>query len=90
MRCQLGEHLLLFEPIADIPKLTLRWPDADSDLGVSRGRHGCLESRRPNEGLYAELIKAMTLWEVDQGLAQPQLSLDQTPPPRLRLYTWQA
>ena len=62
MQCQLGEHLLLFEPIADIPKLTLPWPDADFDTGFSRGPHGCLESHGPNGGLYAELIKAMTLW----------------------------
>ncbi len=64
MHCTLGENLSLFEPVTDIPKLTLPWPEADFDAGVSRGPHVCLESGESGGGVYAELIKAGMLWYI--------------------------
>ena len=62
MQCKMGENLALFEPIANIPKLTLPWPEADFEAGISQGPHGCLESGQGNGGIYAEMVKALTLW----------------------------
>lgn len=62
MQCGLCEKLSHFEPIADIPKLPLPWPEKDFDAGISRGPYICLESGGVNGGIYAELIKALTLW----------------------------
>jgi hypothetical protein len=58
----MGENLSLFEPVADIPKLPLPWSEADFDAGSSRGPYVCLESGENGGGVYAELIKALTLW----------------------------
>jgi len=62
MQCQMAEQLSLFEPVADMPNLTLPWPEEDFDAGVSRGPPVCLESGGGNGGIYAELVKALTLW----------------------------
>lgn len=62
MHCQMGEHLSFFEPIADIPKLSLPWVEVDFDVGIPHGPPVCLESDGGNGGIYAELVKAVTLW----------------------------
>ena len=62
MHCTMCENLSLFDPVADIPKLPLPWPEADFEAGVSRGPYVCLESGGNGGGVYAELIKALTLW----------------------------
>lgn len=58
----MGENLALFEPVADIPKLPLPWSEEDFESGVSRGPSVCLESCENSGGIYAELVKALTLW----------------------------
>ncbi len=61
MQCQTAEQLSLFEPVADIPNLTLPWPDKEFDSRVSRDFYVTLSSGG-NGGIYAEMIKALTLW----------------------------
>lgn len=60
--CQLGENLLLFEPIANVRALSLPWPKADFEDGISRSPSISLESGGSNGEFYAEFIKGMTVW----------------------------
>jgi hypothetical protein len=62
MQCTLGEPLVLFEPIVDVAKVTLPWPEAEFTAGVMQGPQVCLDSDRSSGGIYAELVKVLTLW----------------------------
>ena len=62
MQCTLCEPLVLFEPIADVTKVTLPWSEAEFIAGVMQGPNVCLESDWSSGGIYAELIKVLTLW----------------------------
>jgi hypothetical protein len=62
MQCTLGENLVLFEPIADVAKVTLPWPEVDFTAGVMQGPNAYLESDWSSGGIYSELVKILTLW----------------------------
>jgi hypothetical protein len=62
MQCQSADKLVLFEPIADMPSLTLPWPEEDFETRIPRCPPVYLKSGRSNGGIYAELVKALTLW----------------------------
>lgn len=62
MQCTLGESLVVFDPIADVAKVTLPWPEADFTAGVMLGLNASLESDGSSGGIYAELVKVLTLW----------------------------
>ncbi|KAK5061460.1 hypothetical protein LTR84_008003 [Exophiala bonariae] len=76
--CTLGENLSLFEPVADITRLPLPWPEADFEAGVSRGAPVCLASGGSGGGIYAEMVKAMTLWATVFSLIKcPETSISE-------------
>lgn len=54
--------MALFEPVADIARLPLPWPEADFEAGYSRAPPVSLTSGGSGGGIYAEMVKAMTLW----------------------------
>jgi hypothetical protein len=61
-QCLFGDRLQLFEPIANIKELTLPWPEDDYENGIAQSPRMCLESSMSHGGVFAELIRAMTLW----------------------------
>ncbi len=64
MQCSLGEPLVLFEPIANVAKVPLPWPEVDFATGVAKGPTVCLESDMSSGGVYSELVRVSTLWYV--------------------------
>ena len=62
MHCHNAEGLSAFEPIADMPNLTLPWPEEDFEAGFSHCPPVSLESGRTNGGIFPELIKVLTFW----------------------------
>ena len=64
MHCHDNGKLSSFEPIALSPNLPLPWPEEDFKAGNSESNPVKLTSSESNGGIYAELVKVMTLWYV--------------------------
>ena len=62
MHCHNNEKLSSFAPLAELPNLPLPWPEDDFESGVAKGSSATLTSTESNGGMYAELVKALTLW----------------------------
>ena len=62
MHCQNSERLSLFESGADMLSLPLPWPEDEFIAGVSKSPRAFLQSDYGNGGLFAELIKVLTIW----------------------------
>jgi hypothetical protein len=66
MQCQSADNLSFFELIADLANLSLPWSEEEFEAGVSTCSPDCLSLGRSNgtigRSLYAEVIKALTLW----------------------------
>ena len=46
-------------------KLALPWPEADFEAGYSRSAPVTLDSSQGNGGIFAEVVKILTLWWVE-------------------------
>lgn len=45
-----------------LSNLPLPWPEDEFESGLAKGASATLTSTKSNGGIYAELVKAMTLW----------------------------
>jgi len=61
-QCALGESLTVFESITDVLKFTLPWGESDFDAGTAQDSDTYLDSGRTDGRIFAELIKAFTMW----------------------------
>ena len=64
MQCHSSECLAVFETIADVQTLALPCPEKDFEAGVLRSPRMTLKSgsHQGLEGVYAEVIKVLTIW----------------------------
>lgn len=62
MICHTAESLYTREPLESTLNLPLPWPEEDFVAGCPRHEMVSMASGRSNNGLYCELIKAMTFW----------------------------
>lgn len=61
MHCHNAESLSNFS-VTGMEKIALPWPEADFESGHTRSAPVTLESGWSNGGIYAEVIKILTLW----------------------------
>ncbi|KAI1421451.1 hypothetical protein F5Y12DRAFT_705530 [Xylaria sp. FL1777] len=86
MRCHTSDNDAQFEPKGDLLKLPLPWPDADFDVGMAGPPHVSLSSQGSSDSIFAELIKASTIWySVSSLLKSPETSLQKRIPAILAL-----
>ena len=62
MNCHTAESVFMHEPSESTINLPLPWPEQDFEAGCLRCDVICLGSNQSNNGIYCELIKAMTFW----------------------------
>jgi len=62
MHCHSDEKLSSFGPFMALSNLPLPWPEDEFESGLAKGASATLTSTKSNGGIYAELVKAMTLW----------------------------
>ncbi|KAJ9615186.1 hypothetical protein H2200_001260 [Cladophialophora chaetospira] len=62
VHCHTTEKQALFEPIGDIKQVPLPWPEDDFQNLACTNAHTYLEAKQANGGVFAELIRIMTLW----------------------------
>ena len=62
MQCQNAESLRHFDDLVDIQNLPLPWPEKDFEAGCSNSGPAYLRSSPTGSSIYAELVKAMTIW----------------------------
>jgi hypothetical protein len=61
MHCHNAEATSSFA-ITGMDKVPLPWPEADFEAGYTRSAPVTLESRQSNGGIFAEVIKILSLW----------------------------
>lgn len=61
MHCHNSESLSNF-PVPCMDKMPLPWSEADFEAGCSRTAPVTLDSSQGNGGVFAEVIKILTLW----------------------------
>ena len=52
----------MFEPLTTSPNLPLPWPEDEFETGLAKSNAVTLSSTESNGGIYAELVKVLTLW----------------------------
>ncbi len=62
MHCHTNEQLSSFAPLTELPNLPLPWPEDDYESGLAKATPATITSAKSNGGIYAELVKALTLW----------------------------
>ncbi|KAI0425589.1 hypothetical protein F5Y09DRAFT_321428 [Xylaria sp. FL1042] len=76
MHCHTSDNGAEFGPKGVVRKLPLPWPDEEFDAGVGAPSQASLSSEGSGGGVFAELIKAATIWySVVSLLKSPEASL---------------
>ncbi|KAI0487018.1 hypothetical protein F4859DRAFT_324250 [Xylaria cf. heliscus] len=86
MHCHTSEKGAQFKLEGDASKLPLPWPDENFDAGLAEPSQMSLDSEESNGSVFAELIKATTIWySVVSLLKSPEKSLQVRVPAILAL-----
>ncbi|KAI0454672.1 hypothetical protein F5B21DRAFT_504148 [Xylaria acuta] len=86
MHCHTSEKGAQFKLEGDTSKLPLPWSDEDFDTGLARNPPVSLDSEESNGSVFAELIKATTIWySVVSLLKDPEKGLQTRVPAILAL-----
>lgn len=62
MHCHENGKLSSFDPLATLPNLPLPCPEDEFEAGLLQSTPVTIHSTESNGGIYAELIKVLTLW----------------------------